>query len=100
MIVNGKRGAIRAAVVLAVVPWACPVVPAQDAYIETMRFAAEMAKRGNWREAKYRWDKAELLEPGNPRVLNNQAVALEAMGDSEGARKLYIRSGRMTTASV
>ena len=95
MIVNGKRGAIRAAVVLAVVPWACPVVPAQDAYIETMRFAADMAKRGNWREAKYRWDKAELLEPGNPRVLNNQAVALEAMGDSEGARKLYIRAATL-----
>jgi len=53
------------------------------------RFAAEMAERGNWREAKYRWEIALREQPDNPRVLNNLAVAAEVLGDVEQARHYY-----------
>ena len=65
---------------------------AQDAYLDLMRFAADMAKRGNWREAKFRWDTVAREEPQNPKVHNNLAVALEALGEPEAARAAYDRA--------
>ena len=68
---------------------AAPVASAQDSYVATMRFAADMAKRGNWREAKFRWELVARNEPENPKILNNLAVALEALGDADAARAAY-----------
>jgi len=56
---------------------------------EQLEFAEKMAKRGNWREARYRWQKADRLDPGNPFIVNNLAVAEEALGNAEQARYLY-----------
>jgi len=58
----------------------------------TLQFAAEMAKVGNWREAQFRWKALVLTDPDNPRILNNLAVAAEALGDPEGARGYYARA--------
>ncbi len=58
---------------------------------DPMRFAAEMAQKGNWREALFRWRKAEKADPDNPAILNNLAVALEVRGEVEEAGKLYAR---------
>jgi hypothetical protein len=57
-----------------------------------LEFGAEMAAKGNWREAQYRWTLAAAAEPDNPRVLNNLAVGAEAMGEPEKARELYARA--------
>ena len=56
---------------------------------ETMIFAADMAERGNWREASFRWKR--LIEQGGPdaKLLNNMAVAAEATGDIEQAGEYY-----------
>jgi len=59
---------------------------------ELLVFAAEMAKKGNWGEAKYRWEKAAALEPDNPFIMNNIAVALEAGGKPVDAREYYARA--------
>ncbi len=56
---------------------------------QTLEFAAEMARRGNWREARYRWEQVAREQPDNPRVLNNLAVASEVIGDNELARTYY-----------
>jgi hypothetical protein len=61
---------------------------------ERMEFAADMARRGNWREARYRWEQALEAKPDDPRLLNNLAVALEALGEPDGARALYERAAR------
>jgi hypothetical protein len=53
------------------------------------RFAADMAERGNWREAKYRWEIVRREQPDNPRILNNLAVAAEILGEVEEAKLLY-----------
>ena len=59
---------------------------------DTLTFAADMAKRGNWREALYRWERIAREKPGNSRILNNLAVAHEALGEPEIAYDYYARA--------
>jgi len=56
---------------------------------ELLRFGTEMARGGNWREAKFRWEQALRQDPGDARLLNNLAIAEEALGAHERARALY-----------
>ena len=56
---------------------------------EQIRFGALMAKKGNWREAMFRWEKVLKKEPENYRLHNNMAVAYEALGEYENAEKAY-----------
>lgn len=62
---------------------------AEPSMRDVLRFAADMAQQGNWREAKFRWEQAAARQPSNPWVLNNLAVAHEALGQPEQARPLY-----------
>jgi hypothetical protein len=99
MIANGLLRAIRVAgagIALAALMVAVPAVPAADTYVELMRFAADMAKRGNWREAKFRWDRAAILMPDSPKILNNLGVAHEALGDTTAALGSYERASSLT----
>ncbi len=57
-----------------------------------MRFAAAMAEKGNWREARYRWEMVAREQPDNGRVLNNLAVAAEVLGRFDEAEELYDRA--------
>lgn len=59
---------------------------------EELRFASEMAEKGLWREALYRWKKVLAARPDDPRLLNNIAVAEEALGMVEDARRDYRRA--------
>lgn len=54
-----------------------------------LAFGVDMAKRGLWSEALFRFHQAEKLEPQNPRVLNNLGVAYEATGNYEKALAFY-----------
>ena len=54
-----------------------------------LAFGVDMARRGLWSEALFRFHQAEKLEPQNPRVLNNLGVAYEATGDYEKALSFY-----------
>jgi hypothetical protein len=58
----------------------------------TMEFAAEMAERGNWREARYRWETVLDRRPDEAKVLNNLAVAAEALGERGLATELYAKA--------
>ena len=57
-----------------------------------LSFGIRMARRGLWSEALFRFQQAERLEPGNARVLNNVAVAYEALGRFELALDYYQRA--------
>ncbi|MDQ7007605.1 MAG: tetratricopeptide repeat protein [Acidobacteriota bacterium] len=57
-----------------------------------LRFAAEMARQGLWREALFRWEKVARIRPDDGRIWNNIAVAREALGDRDGAREAYDRA--------
>lgn len=56
-----------------------------------LEFGAEMAQRGLWNEALFRFEKARDMSPQDGRVLNNLAVASEALGDFNQAEALYKR---------
>ena len=56
---------------------------------EQLEFGVKAAKKGLWREAQFRWEKALKLDPGDPRILNNLAVACEIAGDFGRAESLY-----------
>ncbi len=56
---------------------------------EQLAFGVKMAKRGLWSEALFRFRQAEKAQPGNPRVLNNLAVAYEAVGLFDQALETY-----------
>lgn len=56
---------------------------------EQLKFGVDMAKRGLWSEALFRFRQVAEEEPGNPRVLNNLAVAYEAVGLFDEALETY-----------
>ena len=60
-----------------------------------MRFGAEAAQRGLWREAAFRWEKVLKNDPDNARVHNNLAVAYESLGQFDRARKEYEEARRL-----
>src|SRR5262245_32504418 len=52
-------------------------------------FGIEVAKRGLWQEALFRFEKAASLDPDNAEAQNNLGVALEQQGDFDRARAAY-----------
>jgi len=52
-------------------------------------FGVDMAKRGLWSEALFRFEQARLLQPGSVSVLNNLAICYEAGGRFEEALATY-----------
>lgn len=56
---------------------------------QQLAFGVEMAKRGLWNEALFRFRQADSLNPNDGRILNNLAVAYEATGQFEQALDTY-----------
>ena len=54
-----------------------------------MKWGFKAARRGYWQEALMRFEHANELTPGQPRILNNIAVAQEANGLYEQALLTY-----------
>lgn len=77
-------------IALSIVPLACGggrveplTTPAQ------LDFGVEMARRGLWSEALFRFKRAHQLNPNDARILNNMAVAYEALGQFDKALRHY-----------
>jgi tetratricopeptide (TPR) repeat protein len=60
-----------------------------DTATAQLDFGVDMAKRGLWSEALFRFQQADRLRPGDPRILNNLAVAHEALGQFDEALDYY-----------
>jgi len=75
--------------VLAVGAAGCSGYSAGESAQAQLRFGVQMAQRGLWSEALFRFEKAEKLDPNNARILNNLAVAQEAAGRYEDALATY-----------
>ena len=63
---------------------------------QALRFAADMAVQGNWREADYRWRQLAAVDASNANVTNNLAVAAEAVGRFDEALELYDKAVALT----
>lgn len=77
-----------------------PAVEAQSAENAKaqMRFGTDMAQRGLWNEALFRFKKASALEPDRAEVYNNLAVAYEALGLFDEALENYRQGLRLAPA--
>jgi Tfp pilus assembly protein PilF len=54
-----------------------------------VEFGINVAQRGLWREAIYRWQKATEVDPSYAAAFNNLAIAYEHEGQLDKARKAY-----------
>lgn len=54
-----------------------------------VQFGVDMAKRGLWNEALFRFQRALVERPNDGRILNNIAVSYEALGLFEQALETY-----------
>jgi len=52
-------------------------------------YGSEMARKGFWREALFRYERAAALHPDNPEVQNNLGVAYESIGETSRALAAY-----------
>jgi len=52
-------------------------------------FGVKMARKGSWREAAFRFEKAIRADPELASAYNNYAVALENLGEFDKARSMY-----------
>ena len=52
-------------------------------------FGINVAQRGLWREAIYRWEKAVQIDPGYGAAYNDLAIGYEHEGMLDKARKAY-----------
>jgi len=69
---------------------ATPVLAgARDDARRQVQFGIEVAARGLWREAIYRWERAIEIDPSYAEAFNNLAVAYEHEGELDKARQAY-----------
>ncbi len=61
----------------------------RDEAREQVNFGIQVAQRGLWREAIYRWERATQLDPTYAAAFNNLAVAYEHEGSLVKARDAY-----------
>lgn len=54
-----------------------------------VEFGINVAQRGLWREAIYRWEKATEVDPTYAAAYNDLAIAYEHEGQLDKARKAY-----------
>ncbi len=93
-----RKAIATAAAALALGLWAADEAGAQKSRSrsvtpeEQLAFGVDMAKRGLWSEALFRFKRASQLRPGDPSILNNVAVAYEAVGDFDRALEAYKRA--------
>jgi Tfp pilus assembly protein PilF len=55
-------------------------------------FGINVAQRGLWREAIYRWEQAAEIDPSYAPAFNNLGVAYEHEGEFDKARQAYERA--------
>jgi Tfp pilus assembly protein PilF len=56
---------------------------------EQVEFGIQVAQRGLWKEAIYRWERATQIDPTYAAAFNNLAVAYEQEGQLAKARGAY-----------
>ncbi len=67
---------------------AVPANPRSDAKAQAV-FGIEVAQRGLWQEALYRWQRATELDPSYAAAWNNLGIGYEHEGEFDKAREAY-----------
>jgi Flp pilus assembly protein TadD len=56
---------------------------------QEVEFGIDVARKGLWQEARFRFEKAVEADPQNAEALNNLAITLEQQGEFDKARAAY-----------
>lgn len=67
---------------------------------QQLRFGIEVARKGLWTEARFRFERAVDLDPDNPEALNNLGVALEQQGEFERAKAAYEKALKLKPGNL
>ncbi len=81
---------------------AAPVVSASsrsDAKAQ-VEFGIEVAQRGLWQEALYRWHRAAEIDPSYAPAWNNLGIAYEHEGEFDKAREAYEKALELDPGNV
>ncbi len=73
---------------------------ARDDARRQVQFGIEVASRGLWREAIYRWERAVELDPSYAEAFNNLGVAYEHEGDLDKARQAYEKALKLSPSEA
>jgi Flp pilus assembly protein TadD len=65
-----------------------------------LKFGIEVAKKGLWSEARFRFERAVALDPESAQAQNNLGVALEQQGDFKGAHAAYERALKLNPSDA
>jgi tetratricopeptide (TPR) repeat protein len=84
--------AVAAAALFAAALIACSSGKSDERWKAENTYGTEMAKKGFWREALFRYEKAAAQRPADAQVQNNLAVAYESTGDTARALAAYKRA--------
>jgi Flp pilus assembly protein TadD len=63
-------------------------------------FGIDVAQKGLWQEARFRFEKALVVDPDNASALNNLAIALEQQGEFAKAREAYEKALKLRPGNV
>jgi len=92
MTIRHRQRCLFLAAGVVVIGFCLPALAGGATVDELLRFGTGMARGGNWREAKFRWEQALRQDPADPRLLNNLAIAEEALGAPDRAGDFYKRA--------
>jgi Flp pilus assembly protein TadD len=74
-------------------------VPAASSDDE-IAFGIEVARKGLWNEARFRFERAVALDPGSAEALNDLGVALEQQGEFARAREAFEKALKIAPGSL
>jgi len=67
---------------------------------QEVEFGIDVARKGLWQEARFRFEKAVEADPQNAEALNNLAITLEQQGEFDKARAAYEKALELKPNSV
>lgn len=65
-----------------------------------LAFGIEVARRGLWSEARFRFERAVALDPENAEALNDLGVALEQQGEFAKAREAFEKALKLKPGNL
>lgn len=88
----------RAFLLLLLLP--APLFAADKTAARQVEFGVDVAQKGMWQEARFRFERAISLDPDNAAALNDLAVSLEQVGEFDKARAAYEKALKLKPSDI